>query len=158
MSGQGLKAMKLNRRRPAQFLVLVVALFSAVGCIPAVSTPRRVEQVPIRSYQVTVSEGRTSLEKYSAVLFQVPDTSLELLMPRLKSAGIATPDRYLESLARGFTTYELRDALGNVRGYLVAPSSADVKVWDETARKGKLSVTVTPPDAGPQGGDGGGAY
>jgi hypothetical protein len=39
-----------------------------------------------------------------------------------------------------------------------SPSSADVKVWDETAKKGKLSVTVTLPDAGPQGGDGGGAY
>ena len=55
--------------------------------------------------------------------------------------------------------YEIRDTAGKVHGYLMVPSQARVRVWEQTG-KGALVVTVgdveNMPEMGGGGGGGGG--
>jgi hypothetical protein len=144
----------------AQLLGATLCLFCVVGCATFVPiTPERVDRVPAGRYHVIVSEDRTGVRKYNALLFEMVNASVTLDLPTVEPGGVASPEDYPAALQAGFVAYEVRAASGSVQAYLLVPAQARVRVWNQPNGKGGLVVSViglpaTPESAG-SGGSGG---
>jgi hypothetical protein len=144
----------------ARTLCVMWCLLGLVGCATFVPlTPERVDRVPAGRYHVMVSEDRTGVRKYNALLFEMVNASVTLDLPTVEPGGVASPEDYPAALQAGFVAYEVRAASGAVQAYLLVPARARVTVWNQPSGKGGLVVSVsglpaTPETAG-SGGSGG---
>jgi hypothetical protein len=85
-------------------------------------------------------------------------------MPRPSPLDVPTVDQgrgvaagvYQAGMRPGAVVYEIRDTAGKVHGYLMVPSQARVRVWEQTGKGGALVVTVTDVENMPEMGGGGG--
>ena len=149
-----------NGLRPgcAQVLGVTWCLFGVVGCAALVPlTPQRVDRVPAGWYHVMVSEDRTGIHKYNALLFETAPATVTLDLPTVESGGVASPEDFPAALQAGFVVYEVRGASGTVQAYLLVPTQTRVTVWNQPRGKGGLVVSViglptTPESAGSGGG------
>jgi hypothetical protein len=106
-----------------------------------------------------VSEDRTGVRKYNALLFEMVNASVTLDLPTVEPGGVASLEDYPAALQSGFVAYEVRTASGAVQAYLLVPAQARVTVWNQPNGKSGLVVSVsglpaTPETAG-SGGSGG---
>lgn len=147
------------RRRGAQTLVVTCCLIGIVSCATTVPrTPQRVDGVPPGRYHVTVSEDRTGVHKYNALLFQTTPAAVTLALPSAEFGGLATPEDYPADLLAGFAVYEVRGVAGTVQAYLAVPAQARVTVWNQPGKEGGPVVSVIGlPTAPESAGSGGGA-
>ena len=146
------------RSRCAQVLGVTCCLFGIVSCATSVPlTPQRVDRVPAGRYHVTVSEDRTGIHKYNALLFETGTAAVTLGLPTAEPGGVARPEDYPAVLQAGFAVYEVRGAAGTVQAYLMVPAQARVTVWNQPGKKDGSVVSViglpsTPEAAGSGGG------
>ena len=146
------------RRRCAQLLVVTCCLFGIVSCATFVpNTPQRVDRVPPGQYHVMVSEDRTGVHKYNALLFETATAAVTLDLPTVEAGGAARPEDYPATLQAGFVVYEIREASGTVQAYLLVPAQARVTVWNQPRGKGGLVVSVIGPPTTPESAGGGGS-
>jgi hypothetical protein len=168
-SGRGQHDQRMARRgthpmidglRPlfAQVLGVACCLIGIVSCATSVPlTPQRLDRVPAGRYQVTVSEDRTGMHKYNALLFETATATVTLALPTAEPGRLAGPEDYPEALQAGFVVYAVRGASGTVQAYLMVPAQARVMVWHQLGKEGGPVVGViglpsTPESAGSGGG------
>jgi hypothetical protein len=146
------------RPRCAQVLGVTCCLFGIVSCATSFPlTPQRVDQVPAGRYHVTVSEDRTGIHQYNALLFETATAAVTLDLPTAQPGGVARPEDYPAVLQAGFVVYEVRGASGTVQASLMVPAQARVTVWNPPGKEGGTVVSViglpsTPQSAGSGGG------
>jgi hypothetical protein len=149
----------MDRLQPrcVQSLAVACCLFGIVSCATSVSlTPQRVDRVPAGQYHVTVSEDRTGIYRYNALLFEAATASVTLDLPTAEPGGVAKAEDYPAALQAGFVVYEVRGAAGTIQAYLMVPAQARVTVWDQPGRKGGPMVIVTGLPTTPESAGGGG--
>ena len=144
--------------RYAQVLGVMCCLFGIVSCATSVPlTPQRVDRVPAGRYHVTVSEDRTGIHKYNALLFETATAAVTLDVPTAELGGVARPEDYPAVLQAGFVVYEIRGASGTVQAYLMVPAQARVTVWNQPGKEGGPVVSVIGLPSSPESAGGGGS-
>jgi hypothetical protein len=158
MAGETHPMIDAFRPRCAQVLGVTCCLIGIVSCATSVPlTTQRVDRVPAGRYHVTVSEDRTGIHKYNALLFETATAAVTLDLPNAEPGGVARPDDYPAVLQAGFVVYEVRGTSGTVQAYLMVPAQARVTVWNRPGKEAGLVVSVigllvTPESAGSGGG------
>ena len=146
------------RPRCAQVLGVTCCLIGIVSCATSVPlTPQRVDRVPAGRYHVTVSEDRTGIHKYNALLFETATAAVTLDVPTAELGGVASPEDYPAVLQAGFVVYEIRGASGTVQAYLMVPVQARVTVWNQPGKEGGPVVSVIGLPSSPESAGGGGS-
>jgi hypothetical protein len=153
--------MDIRVPRLARWLCIAGCLTWSVGCATQPSLlPARVDGVPGGTYHVRVSEHPATGQKYDAVLFETDAASVTLDVPTVDQGRGVAAGVYQAGMRPGAVVYEIRDTAGKVHGYLMVPSQARVRVWEQTGKGGALVVTVSDvenmPEMGGSGGGGGG--
>jgi hypothetical protein len=146
-------------QRVMMSLGIVGWLCSIAGCAssPASLAPARVDRVPVGTYHVVVSEDRTGIQRYQAVLLEKDPASVVLEGPTVERGTATGAGDYQAGMRPGFVVYEIRGSSGAVHGYLLASPGARVRVWERPGRENAVVVTVTDVSSGPEmGGAGGG--
>ena len=153
--------MNIRVPRFARWLSIAGCLIWSVGCATHPSLlPARVDGVPGGTYHVRASEHPATGQKYDAVLFEIDAASVTLDVPTVDLGRGAAAGYYQAGMRPGAVVYEIRDTAGKVHGYLMVPSRARVRVWEQTGNGGALVVTMSDvenmPEMGGNGGGGGG--
>ncbi|MBW2058782.1 MAG: hypothetical protein JRH07_11275 [Deltaproteobacteria bacterium] len=138
-----------------RFLLLAWMALALTGCQKYIA-PTRVEtgSIPDRIYEVTVHESNPL---YYAVLFDIPDDGMEVVMFYTyftHRIGRDTPEKYinrLNTIVKGYRTLQIRDEAGTVRAYLAATSLVTYSIYERRYRKQKTSriiVQIDDPNLG----------
>jgi hypothetical protein len=141
----------------ARWLGIAGCLVWSAGCASQSSSllPARVDGVPGGTYHVMVSEHPATGQKYDAVLFETDTASVTLDVPTVDQGRGAPAAVYQAGMRPGAVVYEIRNTAGKVHGYLMVPSQARVRVWEQTGKGGALVVTVSDVENMPEMGGGG---
>lgn len=126
---------------------------SMVGCASNFMLAKTIASIPNGTCMVTILESDGGTRRYDFVLFETAESGIEMKMPRLKSHGMATPDRYAND-ATGFIAYEITDGNGNAKGYVLAPATSTVRIWGDSEGNDKLALEIQSPGGGTGGGGG----
>jgi hypothetical protein len=142
-------------RKKSLLLGILAFAFTLIGCQKYLM-PTKIEPVsiPDTTYEVTVHESHPL---YYAVLFDIPDDGRDVdifYTYFTDRVGLDTPENYIDrfnSRIRYYSTVQINDPDGTVRGYLMVSNFLDYSIYERSKGETKrIIVMIDDPNlAGP---------